>query len=60
MRRCCLSRHDGCAVEYARRDNVTQFLDWAKSLGVSEAVLFEADDLVGVSAWIGWQLGSGH
>eukprot|EP00045_Choanoeca_perplexa_P017226 m.247222 g.247222 ORF g.247222 m.247222 type:complete len:1540 (-) comp17481_c0_seq1:1123-5742(-) len=33
--------------QYARRDNVTQFLEWAKSLGVSEAVLFEADDLVG-------------
>eukprot|EP00730_Choanoeca_flexa_P001958 TRINITY_DN10858_c0_g1_i2.p1 TRINITY_DN10858_c0_g1~~TRINITY_DN10858_c0_g1_i2.p1 ORF type:complete len:1557 (+),score=637.95 TRINITY_DN10858_c0_g1_i2:86-4756(+) len=33
--------------QYKRRDNVTQFLTWARSLGVSDAVLFEADDLVG-------------
>ena len=28
------------------RDNLSNFIQWARSLGVDQAVIFEADDLV--------------
>eukprot|EP00047_Mylnosiga_fluctuans_P004079 m.232584 g.232584 ORF g.232584 m.232584 type:complete len:1689 (+) comp12383_c0_seq1:42-5108(+) len=32
---------------FHKRDNVSRFIEWVRKLGVDEAVLFEADDLVG-------------
>ena len=37
--------------QYAR-DNVAQFIDWARALGVPQAVMFETNDLVNVRMMI--------
>lgn len=44
---------------FQARDNVSQFLDWCRGLGVSERVIFETNDLVQVSTTekdgtVGW------
>jgi hypothetical protein len=44
-RTCCLMQH----TAFHKRDNVSRFIAWVRQLGVDEAVIFEADDLVGVS-----------
>lgn len=31
---------------FQARDNVAQFIDWLKGIGVAESILFEASDLV--------------
>lgn len=30
------------------RDNVALFIEWARSVGVDQSIMFEADDLVAV------------
>eukprot|EP00054_Salpingoeca_dolichothecata_P016703 m.98504 g.98504 ORF g.98504 m.98504 type:complete len:1703 (+) comp22106_c0_seq1:27-5135(+) len=31
---------------FQARDNITQFIEWCKSMGVDDSVIFEADDIV--------------
>ena len=35
-----------CAGTFIARDNVANFILWARSLGVDAAVVFESDDLI--------------
>ncbi len=35
-----------CAGTFQARDNVALFIQWARSLGLDQSILFETDDLV--------------